>query len=32
MNTNTILMSYAFAAMAGICFIQGLAVLSKREG
>lgn len=31
MNTN-ILMSYAFAAMAGICFIQGIVVLSKREG
>ncbi len=28
MNNGLTIMSYTFAAMAGICFIKGLAVLS----
>lgn len=29
MKNNSMVISYAFAAIAGVCFIQGLAILSK---
>lgn len=32
MNGTSILASYMLAAMAGICFVSGLAVLSGRKG
>lgn len=32
MAGGMIIISYAFAAMSGICFVTGLAVLSGRRG
>lgn len=34
MNNLTVIFSYTFAAMSGICFVTGLAILSggKRNG
>ena len=32
MNNGSTVISYTFAALAGICFVQGLAMLSKGKG
>lgn len=32
MSANLRRMKYTFAAMAGICFVTGIAVLSRTEG
>ena len=32
MNANLRCMKYTFVAMAGLCFVTGIAVLSRTEG
>lgn len=32
MSCKTIIIPYVFAALAGICFIQGVAVLTRQGG
>ena len=32
MNKETTVVSYTLAALAGICFVQGLAILSYEKG
>lgn len=32
MNNKLTVISYTFAAIAGICFVQGLAILSQEKG
>ena len=32
MNKRTMFTSYALAAIAGICFVQGLAIIFKEKG
>lgn len=32
MNGKVILLSYTLSAIAGICFVQGLAILSRGRG
>lgn len=32
MNKGLSIISYAFAAIAGICFVKGIAILAPRKG